>query len=130
MTKPEQQPRGSLQQQADLVCRALDGAPHGFAVVSVDGRVVAANGTLKRWAGEEQGEPNSSAVGGAALRGFRLSQRGDVLAAVARAAQGEAETQSDAEASAPTQEQPSEAPAIESASSDSSALEDSKEKNP
>ena len=81
-----------LQQQADLVCHALNAVPHGFAVLTVEGRVVAANRTLKRWAGDEldPGERSTSAPSrGPALQGFCLSQRSELRAAVARAAQGE-----------------------------------------
>ena len=83
----------SLRQQADLVCSALDAVPHGFAVLTVEGRVLAANGTLKRWAGDDLGQRGEAAtvtVGGPALQGFCLSQRSELRGAVARAAHGEA----------------------------------------
>ena len=82
----------SLQQQADLVCNALNAVPHGFAVLTVEGRVMAANRTLKRWAGDEGdlGERSTSASSrGPALQGFCLSQRSELRGAVARAAHGE-----------------------------------------
>ncbi len=80
-----------LRRHAELVCGALDAVPHGFAVLSVEGRVLAANGTLRRWAGDESSlDGRSTPPQEPVLRGFCLSQRGELRGAVARAALGEA----------------------------------------
>ena len=73
--------RGGLEHRAQAVCDALEHAPHGLAVLSLDGRVVAANGTLRRWAGDDER---------GALQGYCLSRQGELAAGLQRVADGEA----------------------------------------
>jgi CheY-like chemotaxis protein/PAS domain-containing protein len=80
-TEPEPTGEQGTRQLADAVCKAMDLAPIGVAIVGLGGAILADNGTLRRWSGADRGEPGLPVA---------LAPAGDIRRRLPRVVAGEA----------------------------------------